>query len=192
MHRVRKSQNCMSNKLLRGLPFTISRVPPGRVATDHSGMLLRTHNQADTTIVEVRGAVDACNAALLSDYADDLASVARPLIFRFLRRGIFRRRRLTHIGRDYREVAADRNAVGFSDQRSGRPTVAYHRQQRPATHRALAGGSPTAADIISSPCLASAAAPHQAGVHEMLERPARPSRSARRINHREPEPLPSG
>jgi anti-anti-sigma factor len=73
----------MSNKLLRGLPFTISRVPPGRVATDHSGMLLRTHNQADTTIVEVRGAVDACNAALLSDYADDLASVARPLILDF-------------------------------------------------------------------------------------------------------------
>ncbi|MGH3675232.1 MAG: STAS domain-containing protein, partial [Mycobacterium sp.] len=45
-----------------------------------SGMSLRTHFQPDITVVEVRGAVDACNAQRLSDYAADLASAGRRLI----------------------------------------------------------------------------------------------------------------
>ncbi|MGH3541176.1 MAG: STAS domain-containing protein [Mycobacterium sp.] len=49
-------------------------------STDHSGMSLRTHFQPGTTIVQVHGAVEACNAARLSHHVDDLASVARPLI----------------------------------------------------------------------------------------------------------------
>ncbi len=51
-----------------------------RVASDHSGISLRTHFQPGTTIVQVHGAVEACNATRLSDYVDDLASAARPLI----------------------------------------------------------------------------------------------------------------
>lgn len=51
-----------------------------RVATDHCGMSLRTHFQPGATIVQVHGAVEAANAARLSDYVDDLASTARPLI----------------------------------------------------------------------------------------------------------------
>ena len=43
-------------------------------------MSLRTHFQPDITIVEVHGAVDACNAERLSDCVDDLASRDRPLI----------------------------------------------------------------------------------------------------------------
>ncbi|MGH3554154.1 MAG: hypothetical protein ACRDT5_16530, partial [Mycobacterium sp.] len=44
-------------------------------STDHSGMSLRTHFQPGTTIVQVHGAVEACNAARLSHHVDDLASV---------------------------------------------------------------------------------------------------------------------
>lgn len=51
------------------------------VVTDHCGLSLRTHFQPDLTIVEVHGAVDACNADRLSDCVDDLASRDRPLIF---------------------------------------------------------------------------------------------------------------
>jgi anti-anti-sigma factor len=51
-----------------------------RAATDHSGMSLRTHFQPGTTIVQVCGAVEACNAARLSDHIDDLASPGPPLI----------------------------------------------------------------------------------------------------------------
>ena len=50
------------------------------VATDQSGISLRTHFQPDITIVEVHGAVDDCNADRLSDYVDNLASPGRPLI----------------------------------------------------------------------------------------------------------------
>lgn len=49
-------------------------------ATDHCGMSMRTHFQPDITVVEVQGAVDACNAQRLSDYAADLASAGRRLI----------------------------------------------------------------------------------------------------------------
>ncbi|WP_424081815.1 STAS domain-containing protein [Mycobacterium sp.] len=43
-------------------------------------MSFRTHFRPDITIVEVRGAVDACNADRLSDYIDDLTSSEWPLI----------------------------------------------------------------------------------------------------------------
>ena len=50
------------------------------VATDHSGMSLRTRFRQGIPIVEVRGAVDARDAERLSDYVTDLATSARPLI----------------------------------------------------------------------------------------------------------------
>ena len=52
----------------------------GRVAADHSGMSLRAHFQPDITIVEVHGAIDACNADRLTDSIDGLASPGRPVI----------------------------------------------------------------------------------------------------------------
>lgn len=50
------------------------------VAADHAGMSLHTHFQPESTIVEVRGAVDAHNAERLSDHIDDLATRDRSLI----------------------------------------------------------------------------------------------------------------
>lgn len=50
------------------------------VSNDRSGMLLRTHFQPGTTIIQVLGAIEACNAARLSGYVDDLASAGRSLI----------------------------------------------------------------------------------------------------------------
>lgn len=60
-----------------------------RIASDHSGMSLRTHFQPGTTIVQVHGAVDAGNAERLSDYVDDLASPGRSLILDFRGVGFF-------------------------------------------------------------------------------------------------------
>ncbi|MCV7401945.1 STAS domain-containing protein [Mycobacterium fragae] len=51
-----------------------------RVATDYSSMSLRTHFQPGATIIQACGAVDAGNAARLSDYVDDVANPGRPLI----------------------------------------------------------------------------------------------------------------
>lgn len=45
-----------------------------------SGMLLCTHFRPEATIVEVRGAVDACNADRLSDRVRDLAGRGQPLV----------------------------------------------------------------------------------------------------------------
>ncbi len=98
------------------------------VVTDHSGMSLRTHFQPDLTIVEAHGAVDACNAARLSDCVDDLASRGRPLNPRPLGCGFLQRRRLPSIGQDRRKVPADRSAMGTGYQRGGRPTPGHHAQ----------------------------------------------------------------
>ncbi|OBI48083.1 hypothetical protein A5707_18395 [Mycobacterium kyorinense] len=43
-------------------------------------MSLSTHFQSDITAVEVRGVLDACGAARLSDYVIELANPGRPLI----------------------------------------------------------------------------------------------------------------
>lgn len=50
------------------------------VASDRSGMSLRSHFQPGATIVQVRGAVEGANASRLLDYLDDVASATRPLI----------------------------------------------------------------------------------------------------------------
>lgn len=47
---------------------------------DHSGMSLHTHFQPGATIVQVRGAVEGCDARRLSDYVSEVASSSRPLI----------------------------------------------------------------------------------------------------------------
>ena len=51
-----------------------------RVATDHCGMSLSAHFRPDSTIVEVHGAIDACNAERLSDDVAALAGRGRPLV----------------------------------------------------------------------------------------------------------------
>jgi anti-anti-sigma factor len=51
-----------------------------RVATNHSSMSLSAHFQLDITIVEVHGAIDACNTERLSDYVAALAGPGRALV----------------------------------------------------------------------------------------------------------------
>lgn len=59
----------------------IRRFTPSNWAPiDYSGMSLRTHSLPDITIVEAYGSVDACNAARLCDFVDNLANPGRPLI----------------------------------------------------------------------------------------------------------------
>lgn len=75
--------------------------PPGRswrLATDHSGMSPHTHFQPGTTIVEVHGAVDTCNAEPLSNYVDHLASPGRSLILDLRRVDFFGRDGLRALG----------------------------------------------------------------------------------------------
>lgn len=50
------------------------------VTSGHPGMSLRTHFQPGMLIVQVCGAIEASNAARLSDHITDLANPDRPLI----------------------------------------------------------------------------------------------------------------
>lgn len=51
-----------------------------RVTSRHPGMSLRTQFQPGMLIVQVRGAIEACSAARLSDQITDLANPDRPVI----------------------------------------------------------------------------------------------------------------
>ncbi|TAM68266.1 STAS domain-containing protein [Mycobacterium sp.] len=51
-----------------------------RLTSGHPGMSLRTHFQPGMLIVQARGAIEAGNAARLSDHITDLANPGRPLI----------------------------------------------------------------------------------------------------------------
>lgn len=57
-----------------------ARSRPDPAAIEHYGMSLQTHFQPEMTVVEVQGAVDACNAERLSDHIAELASRDRALI----------------------------------------------------------------------------------------------------------------
>lgn len=70
----------IANKARHNKFRSYPRVGARHATSGHPGMSLRTHFQPGMLIVQVRGAIEASNAARLSDHVTDLANPDRPLI----------------------------------------------------------------------------------------------------------------